>query len=421
MASSSILKAKATRTAAAAPAKPGAGGRYDWGDKKGAVHSISADQHRQNSQSLTAPPTYKGAMQDATAAADVQYGPQVQAAQQMQVNLPTWYADHMARVAGYAKAALAQSQPVLDQAQAFQTGTGQALPPGVDPNSTAGQTAATAAKGREALAGLGKNALQANSQATQDYLTGQGALASRELPQALAAAAQSTANVQSQRGAAITAALATARQNAQNYGIARATLGANVANNQADNALTVRGQDITQANNDANNALTERGQDISATNAADRQAAADAKKKAAALAKKRTEAKKHTGELTKATGGVQSLVTDIIGKYDSYVGQETDDTSKPLDPKTKKYPGRPLTKDEIKRVLGAADKAYTPGMLHVALMVREGKPLDQAAIDYLHQTDPNVRIPREWLRGKPKAPKPPDFGTTGRAIGGFPK
>jgi hypothetical protein len=47
-------------------------------------------------------------------------------------------------------------------------------------------------------------------------------------------------------------------------------------------------------------------------------------------------------------------------------------------------------------------------MIHIALLRRVGKPLDQASIDYLHNLDPNIRIPKGWLptvpngRGDPK-------------------
>jgi hypothetical protein len=66
------------------------------------------------------------------------------------------------------------------------------------------------------------------------------------------------------------------------------------------------------------------------------------------------------------------------------------------------YPARKVTPADIKRIL--TGKGYDAGLIHVALLVRAHKPLDQTAINYLHSKDPNIRIPREWLPKKSKTP-----------------
>jgi hypothetical protein len=222
-------------------------GRYDWGDGRGKAHSISLQDHRTNvkalhalggNTNLTAPPTGVQAYREAQAAANAQFGPQVQAARQLQTNVAPWFNDFQARVAGYAQAAQAQAAPVLGQAQSYQQGAAAQLPPGLDPNSDAGQQAAQAASGRQALSQLGLDALNTQNTAAQNYFGGQQTIAAKEQPAAQTAAALRLAAAKSQRGAAVTAGLTTARQNAQNYNIAQGTLGLNTAKAQADAAQT---------------------------------------------------------------------------------------------------------------------------------------------------------------------------------------
>jgi hypothetical protein len=64
-----------------------------------------------------------------------------------------------------------------------------------------------------------------------------------------------------------------------------------------------------------------------------------------------------------------------------------------------------VTPSDIKKILG---QKHDAGMIHVALLVKVGKPLDKAAIDYLHSKDPNIRIPREWLDGRRKSVSRPN-------------
>jgi hypothetical protein len=127
-----------------AASKPG---RYNWGDGRGKVHSIPLGQHKTDvkalhalggNTNLTAPPTGVQAYREAQAAANAQFGPQVAAAKQLATNVAPWFNDFQARVAGYAKAANAQAQPVLGQATAYQQGAAAQLPPGLTRTPTRG-------------------------------------------------------------------------------------------------------------------------------------------------------------------------------------------------------------------------------------------------------------------------------------------
>jgi hypothetical protein len=426
-------------------------GKYDWGNGR-KVHKIPLATHQQNLEALkafggttdlTAPPTPVQAVREANSAADLQYGPQVQAAQQLQANVAPWFRDYLSRVAGYAQAAQTLNAPVLQQAQAYQQGAATQAAPGLDPNSAAGQQSAQAAQGRGALAQLGLDALNTNAQATQDYFGGQQNMAARVLPQQQAAAQQNLANQQSQRGAAVQTFLTGARQNAQNYAIARGTLGLNTEKAQADAANEAASIEQTAKDKRAARAVTKRGQDIGHENAQARTDAAGAainkygyptdqfqhfsqshrQRIMDAYATKHASgaddkaAAKHASDVHAATGKVENQVTDLIGKWNSYVGQETDDTSKPVNDTSGKkpntpgwkptYAGRKLNPTEIRRLLG---KDASPQMIHIALLRRVGKKLDQASIDYLHNLDPNFRIPRDWLPGdqRPGVTRPLD-------------
>lgn len=245
-------KPKKPKPRVSAPATPPAGtGKYQWGSG-GKVHSISLARHQQDAaavravggRDLTAPPDALQAYKAANASADLQYGPQLQAAQQLQTNLPAWYSDYLARVAGYASTAQKLAQPAIDQSAAFQNNTATAIPAGIDPNSVAGQQAQQAAQGRAALAQLGTDALKTNAQSTQAYFGGLQAAGAHELPQAQTAATNAVAQAQTQRGNAVTSYLTTARQNAQNYAIARGTLNLNSDKAKAD-SLVAAGYDPT--------------------------------------------------------------------------------------------------------------------------------------------------------------------------------
>jgi hypothetical protein len=389
-------------------------------------HTVNYADHLANVQAkqqlgttdLTAPPTGAQAIREANSAADLQYGPQVRAAQQAQANVQPWFADYMARVAGYANAAKTAMQPTLDEAGQLAdpaTVAQTQAAPGLDPNSEAGRASAMAAQGRAALAKLGQQALQTNAQSTQDTFAGQALTASREQPQAQAYAASQLAGAQSDRGAAVSKFLTDARANAQNYQIAQGTLGLNTVKAGQDAADKAAARSVSRKNtrdrikaqgDAATQRATEKGQSVNPygyTNEQWQRFSASHRKRIIDASKngggKDTSAadKKHADAITKASGGVQNTVQDIIDSYGSYSGKTTDDTSKPKDPKTGQYPARPLTDADIRAILGK-NKKFTPQLIHIALMRKQGKKLGQAEVNYLHNLDPNIRIPRDWLQ-----------------------
>lgn len=427
-------------------------GKYKW-KTGGKVHNIPLATHEQNaaakkalgSLDLTAPPTANQALTEANSAADLQYGPQVQAAQQLQANVSPWFQDYLARVAGYAKAAQAQAAPVLQQAQTYQAGAAAQQAPGLDPASAAGQQSAQAAQGRQALAQSGLDALNAQNTATQDFFGGQQALAARVQPQVAATAQQNVANAQSQRGGAVQTYLTTARQNAQNYNIARGTLGLNSAKAQSDADQATAAETEKERHNATSEQTAVDRINAQSQTAADKQNAAaatpnkygvpagqwqnwstshrqrvmDAYAENHAKGGDDKTAAKHVTDVHAATGKVENQITDLIGKWNNHMSDQVDDTSKPLKDSSGKAPNtagwkptyapRKPTAAELKKILGAS---YPEQMIHIALLRRAGKPLDQASIDYLRNLDPNFRIPREWLpydpsitAGSPQDPK----------------
>lgn len=424
--------------------------KYNWHDGKGKVHSIPKATHAQNvaaknalgSLDLTAPPTAQQAVREANSAADLQYGPQVQAAQQLQQNVAPWFANYQAMVAGYAQQAQQRMNPVLQQAQTYQQATGAQTAPGLDPNSAAGQQSAQAAAGRGALAQLGLDALNTNAQATQDYFGGQRAMAARVLPQQQAAADQNLANARSQRGAAVQGFLTSARQGAQNYAIARGTLGLNSEKAAADTDLA-RGVDPVTGKKMPGKPATTKSSgpfagmtdaEITGLSGTDRQKKIDAYNKSKgttsggakinkygipesqwehwstghrqrvidAFGEKGSGAseadkKKHAADVDAATGTVRNKITDVTEYNQDLIGQETDDTTKKQvkDEKTGKmgYPPRPVTQADVDKM-----KIAKYGVLaRIAIAIRDGVNLTAEQIDYLHGLDKNFRVPRDWI------------------------
>lgn len=393
--------------------------RWDGGAK---VHTISQQQHDANTQGmknygalpnspLAGPPLTMGQGYGmATAAADRVYQPQIQAAQQTQANIAPWYQNYKTDSIASQDRARAYAAPMLATAQQGVTNAA-ATAPGLDPSSAQYATDQQAAQGRAALAQLGASSLGAVSTATDAYFGGQQNIAARDLPQTQAYAAGQVGSLQSQRGQAVTDELGKIRTGEQNYGIARSTLNLNTDKASADVDISrgvdpVTGKPLPADPVSASDKKTQADLDYfnkhgyyPTTGPPKSTGPTAAEKKAA----EKEKAKKATA-IKKSTGGVKTKVTDLIAKWDGYKGQQTDDTSKPMDPVTKQYPSRPVTPSDIKKILGAESKDNTPGLIHVMLLVRAGKPLDQQAIDYLHAKDPNIRVPREWLKGKKKAP-----------------
>jgi hypothetical protein len=405
---------------------------------KNPKHTIPFATHEQNvaakkalggSLDLTAPPNGVQAVREATSAADLQYGPQVQQAQQLQANIEPWFREYQAMVAGYAQQAQQRMAPVLNQAATYQQGAAAQTAPGLDPNSAAGQQSAQAAAGRGALAQLGNDALNTNAQATQDFFGGQQNEAARVQPQVAAAAGQQVANAQSQRGAALQGFLTTARQNAQNYAIARGTLNLNNDKAQSDADAAAANTTEKHRHNVASETNTANTTAAQQTAAANKQAAAGAKPNKYGIPAAQwnhwstshrqriidafnakgaqgaddTAAAKHAGDVHAATGKVENKITDVNDYWQTNIGGETDDKTKPLKDakgKSPKDPGWKPTYAPRKTTQADADRAKIAKygtLAKIAIAVRDGKKLDQSEIDYLHNIDPNFRIPREWL------------------------
>lgn len=399
------------RVLADAGVRPEDFGGLSTGERRSTLDkAISAGRRMDAPGGLTQVPTLREATVDAQRLADLQFGPQQQSLATQAASLDPWFQQYTQRVQGAQGAAQAQTQPVIAQAQGYQAQTGAQLPPGLDPSSPAYAQAQQAAQGRAAIAQLGVNALQTNAQATQDYFGGLATTAQRELPQAKMAVGAQQRDLESRRGDAVRTFLSDARTNAQNFGIANATLGLNTTKAAADTDIA-RGVDpVTgkalpdpkageQAAKDAdiNKYGISNSEWRSMTNDQRQKIIRNFNKGTGSSGEKaRKEAEKKAAAIKTSTGKVQVDVGNVIAKWDSYRGQQTDDTSKPKLPDGS-YPARNLTPSDIKRILG---EKYDPQLIHVSLLVRAGKALDQAAIDYLHSKDPNIRIPREWIRGK---------------------
>lgn len=442
-------KPAAPKPPSAAPGK----GRYQWATG-GKVHNISLAQHNQDvnvqrtlgTNDLTAPPTGAQAIKEANASADMQFAPQIQAAQQLQTNLPGWYADYLARVAGYATAAKTMAAPVIAQSTAFQNNTATQLPPGIDPNSVAGQQAIQAAQGRAALAQAGTDALNANAQATQDYFGGQQQIAAKELPQAQTAAGQQLASAQSQRGAAVSNYLTTARTQAQNYAIARGTLGLNTAKAKSD---ATAASDAAKAKVTADdNKMIISGPFAGLTNAevraldpttlasmraaAKTPAAAEKPYSSGAFAgMKPSELARHSrswiqGQIDTYNSGKgqrssdaaaekalegrrtssnkeASRVTDITDRVGTYAARpiRTGTTTRNADGSTTEQT-RPATPEDVTNML--LKDGFSAEEIKLALKVRSGQPLTQSDILLAHRMG-LAHIPNAWLHPPAKPPK----------------
>lgn len=423
----------AKKTAKRAATKKPSAPLYDWGPG-GKVHTIPLGQHQQNVRAqqrygidikapVSTPLTNQQAYGLAEASANREYQPQIQAAQQMGANAQPWFQDYIRRTAAAQQQAAAYAQPVLNQAAQWANQPAAAAP-GLDPNSQAGQQSSQAASSGQGLAKLGADVLASVAQSTNGYMAGQQDTAAAQIPVAQAYYGQQAAQLRGQREQAVSDNYGKTRVSEQNAQLAYQTLGLNTARAAADasnTAATIRQRTVAARQK----AVTERQKEQRKTKAearepnkygipngqwekwstSHRQRVIDAYDKKThptgpTEAQKRADIKakeQHKAAINKATGSVRVDVDNVIHKWNELVGQETDDTSKPKDLLTGEYPPRKVTPSDIKRILGAKNDA---GLIHVALLVRTGKPLDQAAINYLHAKDPNLRIPREWIRGK---------------------
>lgn len=449
-----------TKSGSVTPAK---GTLYSWGDKRGAVHSVSLKQHKSNvkvkssaspssstpppigstdpysyattygspidpSQSLTSPLTTQQALGLAGAQADQTYGPQIATNKSLQNSVPAWFQNYMDTNKANQAAQQSYAAPILANAQSGVTNAA-APTPGLAPGSPQAATDAQAGSGRAALAQLGADTLAATQNAANQYYGAQQSTAAQQLPQAQTALAQQGAQLQAQRGQAVTSNFGTIRSGEQNYGIAQATLAGNIANQTTDNAISQENAD-TNANAPTVAATTKANTPITTGPFAGYTPAqvltlSDAKKAQLRAAAKKTSgsavgsdgltatqraAKKaaasHTAAIHKSTGSVQNKVTDISSALGTKFKVTTDTPTMAPDPVTGKPKVTGYTKGSRSSTpaeqRAAAVKKYGATLVEISSAISKGTPLTSDQIRYLHNTDPNLRIPSAWLHGKAK-------------------
>lgn len=417
---------KSTPSKPSAPAKP----LYGWQGGP-AVHSIPYAQHVENTkvkqyglspgQPLDAPFSPIQAINYAEGAAQAKYGPQQQNNQELQNAATPWYNNYIATVSAGQQAQQQYAAPLLATANQ-QVANAGATAPGLDPNSPQYATDQQAAQGRAALASASASSLAAIPAALNAYLAGAQAVAARDLPDAKAYLAREGASIKSDRGAYAMEKLGETRTNAQNYGLTAATLKLNTNKAAADVDISrgvdpVTGQPLpadplspsaqkTQADLDYFNKhgyYPPTGPPKPAKPEKDPDALTPAQQRAADAKKA-----KHQTDVAAATGKVRNKIEDIRKAWAQ--GGTVDDTSKPADPVTGKYPTRKADRGELRSALAGK---YGAKWVEIMETIRDGKKLTQDQVDYLHNSDKNLRIPREWLPTK-KTTSPP----SGRPVGG---
>jgi hypothetical protein len=397
------VKSPAKKTA---PKTSGGHGGYDWGDGRGSVHSIPVGVHRTNvlgqAYDPGVPLTGSTIAQAAQAQAAEKYAPQINAAQNLLNSAPQWVQNYIARSQAGAAASQAYAAPILANAQNFATNINQPAA-GLAAGSPEAAKSAQAGQGISALAQFGLQNMQQNEGANQQYFAGQQGLAAAALPQQQAYYQQQIGQLQSQKAGAAQGYASDLRSQAVNEDIARQTLGANVANQNTDNALAAAGLAQGAADKHAARVVSRKNtrdritaQTHNQQVAADKAAAKQAEKDAAAKTKKQA-------TIQKAVGKAKVKIRDI---QDAWARGGTVPAPTTADPNAT----RPATREELRHALGAK---Y--GGQWVAIMERRraGLSLTPAQVDYLHSQDPDFRIPREWLKGKPK----PGLSRPGNAPG----
>lgn len=414
---------KSKKKSSGKPAHRDTGG-YDWGDGN-KVHSVSRENRDKNRAAtaaygigpqtpLDAPLTSGQAYAMAEAAANRTFKPQMDANQQMQTNAPAWYQGYVDRSVAANTAQQAQAQPILDTAQAA-VGNAAATAPGLDPSSPQYAKEVQAAAGRQTMAQDSANYLAAIPTATTGYLAGQQAIAARELPQVLAGLVQQYGQLGSQRADAVTAGYGDIRTGEQNYGIANRTLGLNTNKAAADVDIS-RGVDPVTGKPLPADAPTGYGPGAPGMNkygyTADEWAGlSDAKKNAERNPKPKTPSKtkeqaaedKRLAGVRKATGTFQSRVGDAQDSWDRYTRAKNPVKDKDGNPVPGKF--TKATPDQIKAQM--RKDGYSETEIHVMLVLRGKKTLSPDDVKRIKAANPDVRIPRAWLRGKTQtAPHP---------------
>jgi hypothetical protein len=411
-------KGKATKAKTTKPSKPKATAPlYSW-DGGPAVHSIDQRTHGQNVAAqgygidLNANPLSRPAFAEAQGMAQAEYAPQIRAGQQMGANVQPWFQSYLDRSIGAQKAAQAYAAPIVQQAQTWANAAPQAAP-GLDPSSAAYGQSQQAATSGQSLAKLGADTLAVIPLATNAYMSGQQDTAARQVAPAQAFYGQQVAGLQSDQAAKTAGYYGQNLQNAQNAQIAQQTLGVNAANQQADNQLAAQtaAQDakdkraarvVSRKNTRDRVAATTQRQKATAQTQAERQAAKDKAAADKTAATKKAADDKRIAGVHKATGDFQARIGDAVGDWNRVskepfpYQEEKVQKVNGKDKVVKVNKSRPATDAEVR---GAMRKqGYTAMEIHIALLRRVNKPLDQAAIDYMHGK--GLRIPREWLGGK---------------------
>lgn len=400
-------------------------GRYDWGDGKGRVHSIPLSEHEQNVKArgyginlddpLSNPLTNRQAFGIAEAGADRVYGPQIQAQETLNRSIPGWYENYVNTVGTQRAAAQAFAQGYTQAAQQAVTNAGQTAP-GLDPSSPQAQAEQQAAQGRQAITQASANALAAIPVSTDNAYGNAIVLAQREMPQLQAYGIQQLGGLRSQRGQAVVEGYGQQRQAEQNAQIAYGTLGLNTQKATDDVADDIRRSEDKRKQRKAT-ARAQRRQvnKYGYTNADWQRMSTQERQKvirdfdesgsSGKTAEDRAEEKRIAG-IRKDTGAFKSRISDAVGDWDMLQREVVTEEYEVPDPKNpnktikktrpRKSTGGKPTPDEIRRVM--RKRGYTPQEIHIALLRRVNKPLDRAAIDYMHSK--GLRIPRDWLPKK---------------------
>jgi hypothetical protein len=384
------------------PAKPPAKGKYDWGDGR-KVHSISLKAHQAKSRGASTGSAHAGyqpdpvdpLLQSAQQQAASIYAPQVNANASLQASVPTWYADYQTRAAAQAAGQQAYNAPVIAQQQAFQKNI-QGPAAGLDPGSAEYAKSQQAGQGLGALAQFSVDNTQANLSTGQQYFAGQASNAARYLPEVRTVLAQQGGLLASQQAGKAQELYEGAKTTAVNQDIAYKTLLGNQANMATDNQQAAADAAQAAADKAAGRDVTTRGQDISAAGRAAAAAAAARKAAAAKRAKAAKEAAAKTAAIQKAVGKAKTKVQDVA---DAWARGGTMPAPTLQDPNAT----RPATREELRRLLGGK---YGTQWVSIMERRRKGQALTQAQIDYLHNQDPDFRVPKDWKPGKKTTSRP---------------
>jgi hypothetical protein len=330
--------------------------------------------------------------QAAQAQAAEKYAPQINAAQNLLNSAPQWVQNYIARSQAGAAASQAYAAPILANAQNFATNINQPAA-GLAAGSPEAAKSAQAGQGISALAQFGLQNMQANEGANQQYFAGQQGLAAAALPQQQAYYQQQIGQLQSQKAGAAQGYASDLRSQAVNEDIARQTLGANVANQNTDNALAAAGLAQGAADKHAARVVSRKNtrdritaQTHNQQVAADKAAAKQAEKDAAAKTKKQATIQKAVG---KARSRSRTFRTRGRGAGRSRLRRPPTRTR--LAPR----PARNSGTRWARSTAGSGSRSWNAAA--------QGLSLTPAQVDYLHSQDPDFRIPREWLKGQAEA------------------